>query len=127
MRRSIFLVGSAMLVIGFILYQFGFSAELHQATLLGRWLDEVARPATSWGLSPEEVAVILQFIGGLLAVFGLIVCFAGVARLDKIRFQSRSVEPQKTEPKGTVKNCRFCGTEIEEGSTFCPSCNKSQT
>jgi hypothetical protein len=127
MRRSIFLVGSAMLVIGFIFYQFGFSAELHQATLLGRWLNEIAGPVASWGLSLDDVAVILQFIGGLLVVFGLVVCFAGVARSDKIQFQSRSIEPERTEPKGAVKNCKFCGAEIKEGSTFCSSCNKSQT
>jgi hypothetical protein len=116
-----------MLVVGFILYQFGFSAELHQVTLLGKWLNEIAGPAASWGLSLEEVAIILQFVGGFLFISGLIVCFAGVARSDKIRFQSRSIEPQKTEPKGATKNCKFCGAEIEEGSTFCPSCNKSQT
>ncbi len=126
MDRSRFLVGAVMLVAGFLLYQVGFSSELHPATLLGHWLAEFAKGAAPWGLSLEFTAVMLQFIGGLLAIFGLIVCFAGVARPNGVPFQSRPVGPAKIRPTETVMNCKFCGAEIKLGSSFCPSCKKSQ-
>jgi hypothetical protein len=40
----------------------------------------------SWGLRSEVAAIILQFTGGLLVNFGLIVCFDGVAQSDGVRF-----------------------------------------
>ena len=126
MKRSIFLVGALMLVIGFVLHQFGFSSELHQTTLLGTWLAYVARLFAPLGLSIEATAVILQFAGGLLAIFGLLVCFAAVARSSGARFQGVPVAASN-KPVRTVANCRFCGAQIEPGSSFCPACKKSQT
>ena len=121
MKRSVFLAGSLMLVIGFISYQFGLSSELHPTTLLGAWLAEFAKLMTSWGLSLEIVAVMLQFVGGLIAIFGLVICFAGAASATRII--ARPIESQKKE---SSTNCRFCGAEIEAGSSFCPKCTKSQ-
>jgi hypothetical protein len=126
MDRSRFLIGTIMLVTGFILYQLGLSSELHPTTLLAQWLAEFAKSAAPWSLSPEVIAVMLQLTGGLLAIFGLIVCFAGVARPNGTRFQSRPMDPARTRPTRTVTNCKFCGVEIRPGSSFCPSCKKSQ-
>jgi hypothetical protein len=116
MRKSIFLVGSLILVIGFVLYQLGFSYELHQ-TLLGKWMAQFAKPVISWGLSLEVFAVVLEFTGGLLAMFGFVLCFASVARSGGTRV---------IEHIRVVTNCRFCGAEIDKDSLFCKSCNKSQ-
>lgn len=127
MRRSIFLVGSLMLVVGFIVYQFGFSSELHQTTLLGRLWAQLGRTAILGRLTLEAVAVILQFAGGLLAIFGLIVCFAAVARPNETRPKSGTIEYLTTEPERASVNCRFCAAQIVDGSSFCPVCKKSQT
>jgi len=127
MKRSVFLAGSIMLVVGFILYQFGFSYELHQTTLLARWLAQLANPIIQRGLSLEGAAIILQFTGGLLTIFGIIICFAGVAGHSKASLMSRSVKPVETGTESDTTNCRFCGARIEEGSSFCSKCNKSQT
>ncbi len=123
LKRSVFLAGSLMLVIGFIFYQFGLSSELHPTTLLGAWLAELAKSITMWGLSLEIVAVVLQFAGGIIAIFGLIICFAGVARSGAKNIIAGPIESRKRK-QGT--DCRFCGAEIEAGSSFCPKCNKSQ-
>jgi len=126
MKRGALLVGSLMLVVGFILYQFGLSYELHPTSLLGRWLARFAENEVPWNLSLEVVAVLLQFVGGLLAIFGLIVCFAGVSRSDGAKFQSKPVDLLRIKASRTVTNCRFCGAEIRQGSPFCPNCNRSQ-
>ena len=126
MGRLRFLVGSVMLVTGFLLYQVGLSSELHPTTVLGQWLAEFAKSAFPWGSSIEVIAVMLQFIGGLLAIFGLIVCFAAVARSNGARFQSRPMDPARIRPTRTVTNCKFCGAEVAQGSLFCSNCSKSQ-
>jgi len=127
MKRSVFLAGSVMLVVGFILYQFGLSYELHQTTLLAKWLAQFVNPLIQRGLSLEGAAIMFQFTGGLLAIFGVIVCFAGVAGPNKTALVSRAVKPAGTGTGSDATNCRFCGARIEEGSSFCSQCNKSQT
>jgi hypothetical protein len=121
MRRRVFLLGSVMLVVGFVLYQFGLSSELHQTTLLRTWLAELSKPLIQRGISLEVMTILFEFGGGLLVIFGLIVCFAGAARSNHVTHLVRAAEPARITSK-----CRFCGAEIEEGSTFCPSCKKSQ-
>ena len=116
-----------MLIVGFILYQFGISSELHQTTLLAKWLNQLAGPLTSWGLSQEALAIILQFTGGLITIFGLIICFAAAARPNQPQFKARPTEPSSVQPTKPIVKCRFCDAEIEYGSSFCPNCNKSQT
>jgi hypothetical protein len=123
MKRSIFALGSIMLFFGFILYQLGMSSELHQTTFLARWLGKLAEPLTCRGLSLEIVSIILQFVGGLIAIFGLVICFAGVAR-SKTQILTRAMESKRSESKA-VSTCKFCGADIEEGLSFCPKCNKS--
>ncbi len=113
-----------MLFVGFILYQLGMSSELHQTTFVARWLARLVEPATSRGLSLDIVAVILQFTGGLIAIFGLIICFAGVARSTETQIVTRAIEPARSESEA-VATCKFCGANIQEGLSFCPKCNKS--
>jgi len=122
MRRTVFILGSIMLVVGFILYQFGLSSELHQTTLLRTWLADLSKPLISRGISLDAITILFEFGGGLLVIFGLIVCFAGAARPNHITHPARPAEPTRATSK-----CRFCGAEVQEGSTFCPSCNKSQS
>jgi hypothetical protein len=121
MRRTVFFLGSIMLVVGFILYQFGLSSELHQTTLLRSWLADLSKPLISRGISLDAITILFEFGGGLLVIFGLIVCFAGAARPNQIMHPTRRAEPTRATSK-----CRFCGAEIQVGSSFCPSCNKSQ-
>jgi hypothetical protein len=121
MRRTVFLIGSMMLVVGFILYQFGLSSELYQTTLLRSWLADLSKPLITRGISLEAITILLEFGGGLLVIFGLIVCFEGAARPNYTTRPARPVEPTRNTSK-----CRFCGADVQEGSTFCPSCNKSQ-
>jgi hypothetical protein len=116
-----------MIFAGFMLHQFGFSSELHQSTLLWTWVVDLARPVTHYGLSFEAIALVLQFSGGLLTLFGLVVCFAGVAGSKTIQFIDSPVEHSRETPTATSANCRFCGTEFKESSSFCSGCGKSQS
>ncbi|MCJ7505284.1 hypothetical protein MUP05_02265 [Candidatus Bathyarchaeota archaeon] len=78
MRRSTFLIGSLMLVVSFTFHEFGLMSTLHQQNLFGELLAEVAE-MIRWERSLGLLAALFQLFGGILAIFGLIVCFAGVA------------------------------------------------
>jgi len=116
-----------MIFAGFVLHQFGFSSELHQSTLLWTWLTDLGKPVTHYGLSFEVIALVLQFSGGLLILFGLVVCFAGVAGSKTIQFIDRPVEHSREAPAAISANCRFCGAGFKESSSFCSVCGKSQS
>jgi hypothetical protein len=126
MRRSIFLAGSLMIIAGFMLYQFGFSSELNQSTLLWTWLTKLAKPVVHYGLSLELIALILQFSGGLLLLFGLVICFAGVASSKMIQFAGGHIEHSRKAPARIISSCRFCGAGFKDSSTFCSACGRSQ-
>lgn len=115
-----------MVVVGFVLYQIGFSYELRQAALLRTWLDEFVGLLTTWSLRSEVAAIVLQFTGGVLLILGLLVCFTGINASDNTRFAGKYAPRSRATPKVNVTNCRFCGEKIREDASFCPSCEKSQ-
>lgn len=61
-----------------------------------------------------------------MILFGLVVCFAEVASSKRIQFVDRPVKHSKETTSGIVANCRFCGAEFKDNSSFCIACGRSQ-
>jgi len=82
------------------------------------------------GQSTDLFAVFLQFGGGIVAIFGLIIAISGVAAPQGTKARYVQAQPQplaKTaQPFMQQFNCKFCGAEIEKDEVFCPKCRRAQ-
>ncbi|MFX0095979.1 MAG: hypothetical protein ACFFBD_29845 [Candidatus Hodarchaeota archaeon] len=128
MPRFNFVIGMILLIAGFVIYQFGFSLILHQMgipNLLARIFPE--------GSNFELIGTILQFIGGISGVFGFGICIVNVVYTQRkdtlreiIKLRSYIEQIRIPRPITPIIKCMFCGAKINQGTVFCPMCNKSQ-
>lgn len=112
-------LGGLMLILGFILYQIGFSIMQQQSLLMA----DIGKFLLPWFDKKELIGLILEFGGGLVAILGLIITVAGgissaVGGVALSQSIDTSGRPAMT--------CKFCGAEMPAGEVFCSSCHKSQ-
>jgi hypothetical protein len=130
MGRSRFIVGALGIVVGFFVYQCGLFLTLgeFEASLVGLGLSDLRATLLSLFGSLALAGAILQLVGGIVAIAGLLVCISWVGSprvmLASARAQ-RSAELVTHTPESGPK-CKFCGTAMESGAAFCPSCQRSQ-
>jgi hypothetical protein len=84
----------------------------------------------------ELVGVLLQLLGGVLLVTGLIVSVSSIVEIkfeDERRnllaeflpiFEERIANVFTSQ--ATAQKCKFCGTPLKAGAIFCSSCGRSQ-
>lgn len=130
MGRSRFIVGALGIVVGFFVYQYGLFLTLGdlQASLVGLGLSDLNAALLSLFGSPALTGAILQLIGGIMAIAGLLVC---ISWIGSQKVMPSSIKGQRTaelasEVPETAPKCKFCGAIMEPGMTFCPSCQRAQ-
>jgi hypothetical protein len=133
--------GVNFLIVGLVLFLVGLLMILHQAAVVG-FFSQILPDVQAIEIS----GVIVQFIGQILVIFGVIRLvstkfYVGIQterqalmvgftqtmqRIDRIdRLISAQMSTTRIEIPTAPSNCKFCGTKIQQGR-FCPKCNKSQ-
>jgi len=123
MGRLTFATGTLILIIGFIIYQFGLLITLHQATFTGQLV-----AIFPGGSSLDLIGVALEFGGGILGLIGLVICISNAIstqRKETLR-EIRELKATLSKMLTPKRRCKFCGAEIDEETTFCSVCNRSQ-
>jgi len=131
MGRLRFIPGAIGMLAGFFIYQYGLFLELDhlEASLLGLALSSVGTAVVSLFGSSAIAGGVLQLIGGVVAIAGVLACISWLGSQPRIlpmpsvaRIKSESV----TIISANVRKCKFCGTPIESDAAFCPSCQRAQ-
>ncbi|MGA3298299.1 MAG: hypothetical protein ABSD41_12725, partial [Candidatus Bathyarchaeia archaeon] len=117
---------------GFTLFFLGFSIGATSNSFLGDMSRRLI--PLDWAISFR--ASIFQLLGGLIAVTGFILCISPnpPAPLPPpspptiiIQKVSEPAAPAITSETPSVPKCKFCGSPMQTGDAFCPSCKRSQT
>ncbi len=129
-------VGSALLMVGFILFSFGLLLALHQTIIVEDIMSIIPDSRVV-----EVVGVLLQVFGAVLVVTGLLMSISSIVAVKLederhvlIEFTAsveRTLNALESKMAGITKaseaqKCKYCGTELVEGDIFCPACGKSQ-
>lgn len=142
-------VGSIESILGIIILGFGMLMTLHQPTIVNYFSGMISDISLI-----ELTGVLIGLAGAILTVTGLTTSVSGVigVKLATERGYLNTVLVPSIQEKvaGTVatqmqsmeqkmesltvqvnestqsKKCKFCGTKLTEGTSFCPSCGKSQ-
>jgi len=130
-------VGSALLIVGFILFSFGFLIALHQTIIV----EEIMSVIPDLGVV-EVAGVLLQVFGAVIVVTGLLMSISSIvavklederrvliefaASVERTLNALESKMAKITKTSETAQKCKYCGTELVEGNIFCPACGKSQ-
>ena len=130
-------VGSTLLIVGFILFSFGFLIALHQTIIV----EEIMSVIPDLGVV-EVVGVLLQVFGAVIVVTGLLMSISSIvavklederrvliefaASVERTLNALESKMTKITKTSETAQKCKYCGTELVEGNIFCPACGKSQ-
>jgi hypothetical protein len=130
MGRPRFIAGALGIVVGFFLYQYGLFLTLGnlEASLVGLGLSDLSATLFSLFGSLPLAGAILQLVGGISAIAGLLVC---ISWIGSQRVMPPSTRAQRTAELATkiadsASKCKFCGALMESGMAFCPSCQRSQ-
>jgi len=132
MGRSRFIVGALGIVVGFFVYQYGLFLTLgeacQEASLVGLGLSDLSGALLSLFGSPALTGAILQLIGGIIAIAGLLVCISwiGSQRVMPPSIGAQRTAELVTQTPDSAPKCKFCGALMESGMAFCPSCQRAQ-
>jgi hypothetical protein len=130
MGRSRFIVGGLAIVVGFFVYQYGLFLTLGdlEASLVGLGLSDLSAALLSLFGSPAITGAILQLIGGVIAITGLLVCISwiGSQRVMPPSIRAQGTAELVTQVPASAPKCKFCGALMESGAAFCPSCQRAQ-
>jgi len=137
MARLTFVAGAFGIIVGFFVYQCGLFLTLdHGGSLVGLGLGSLTEVLVPQFGSAAIAGAIFQIVGAMAAIAGLLGSMSSVVAHPSI-VPRPIVAPKKSEPDilssfvsqlqslGSQK-CKFCGTPIELGATFCPSCQRAQ-
>lgn len=139
--RAKIALGSALLILGFFVYQLSiFMAE--QPT---SWLGGAATAILAFvspGQPTDLSVIIMKFGGGILAIIGLIIAISGVAAqevdarsfhalqstIQTLQSSVQTLQSSASSPQRLVQQfaCKFCGAKIDAGEFFCPACGRAQ-
>lgn len=114
-----FLVGFVVLILGFVAYRLGVAINIAKNSLVG---DFVMNYAPN-GISIDLLGILLEFGGGILLLFGIVISVTALSKAKKVRYTA--VKDTQAKPPIEVIRCKFCSTELGD-SSFCPECGKSQ-
>jgi len=125
MARLRFVTCAFEMVVGFFVYEYGLFLTLDLWPSLSGWTLGIL----PWMGSVPVMGAVLQLIGGVLGIIGLLSCIAWVgsqprhkpAPADLRRISQLNVYPP---PLGT--RCKFCGAAMEADQAFCPKCERAQ-
>lgn len=140
MKRNPLALGTLLLILGLMIYQFGTLATLHQPTLMNyvsSFLPDVQLV--------ELIGVLSQIFGIVLVVAGFISLVSSIFAIqleNEMRRLGREISIRIKEgisdivarqrlnmslqnPQ-TARVCKFCGSPFEGNDVFCPKCGKSQ-
>jgi len=130
----------ALLVLGFIVYEFGIFMVQQPTSLLGG----AARGFITLFSSEQsaDLSATVKLAGGIMAILGLIMTINGVATsgercargLQALQASVRELESRINvlQTSGLVQlqiqqfSCKFCGAKIEKDELFCPVCGRAQ-
>ena len=130
MGRSRFIVGALGIVVGLFVYQYGLFLTLGdlQASLVGLGLSDVSAGLLSLFGSRALTGAILQLIGGIIAIAGLLVCISwiGSQRMMPPSIGAQRAAELVTQTPESAPKCKFCGAVMEPDAAFCPSCQRAQ-
>ena len=130
MGRSRFIAGALGIVVGFFVYQYGLFLTLGdlEASLVGLGLSDLSAALLSLFGSAALTGAILQLIGGIIAISGLLVCISwiGSQRVMPPSIRAQRTAELVTQTPDSAPKCKFCGALMEYGMAFCPSCQRAQ-
>jgi hypothetical protein len=130
MGRSQFIVGALGIVVGFFVYQYGLFLTLGdlEASLVGLGLSDLSATLLSLFGSPALTGAILQLIGGIIAIAGLLVCISwiGSQRVMPPSIRAQRTTELVTQVPDSPPKCKFCDAVMESDAAFCPSCQRAQ-
>ncbi|MGA3109526.1 MAG: hypothetical protein ABSD99_08810 [Candidatus Bathyarchaeia archaeon] len=127
-----FITGSVLLYAGFMLFFLGFSIT----NISNLFLDDMSRWLIPLGWAISLRASIFELLGGIIAVTGFILCISPnepapippppppTIIIQKV---PERAAPTTANETSAVPKCKFCGSSMQTGALFCPSCQKSQT
>ena len=76
------LIGGIMLLIGFIMYQTGISTALEQNQSTLKLVNFIAS-TLKITLETDIVILIMEYLGGIIAILGLLVCISSLATKEE--------------------------------------------
>ena len=130
MGRSRFIVGALGIVVGFFVYQYGLFLTLGdlEASLVGLGLSDLNAALLSMFGSPALTGAILQLIGGIIAIAGLLVCISWIGSQRVVPPSIRELRTTElvTQTPESARKCKFCSAVMEPDAAFCPSCQRAQ-
>jgi hypothetical protein len=148
MKRSSSMLYSTFLVIGVLFFFLGLLALTHQSNVIGFF--SLILPDIQ---TIELFGVLLQSVGVLLVLYGIMkfvtdelivksgkenqaILFSLMQTVERVDRRTTevveklgSIQMANSAPQtqvSTFLKCRFCGSKVDQGSSFCPSCGKSQ-
>lgn len=142
MEKKSLSYGIFLLILGFIIYEFGLFMTLHQISSLVAYITNII-PDTS---TIELIGILLQFAGGTLIIAGFVSSISNIVSTNLENYRRNLADEilSRLEQKMTnimtslttqnvgslapqeTRSCRFCGAKLGNEDLFCPSCGKSQ-
>lgn len=125
MTRVRFVTGAFAIVLGFVVYEYGFFLTLNLWPDLSGW----TLGFLPWMGSVPVMGAALQLIGGVLSIAGLLSCIAWVGSRPTEKPTPggfRAASEPNVHPASSGRRCRFCGAAMESDQAFCPKCQRAQ-
>jgi hypothetical protein len=130
MGRSRFVAGALGIVAGFFVYQCGLFLALDhlEGSLVGLGLSSLSPTLFSLFGSPPIAGAVLQLIGGIVAIAGLLLCISSVGSQPrgKVPPELTAMSRPDTQVAASVRKCKYCGAAMEQDAAFCPKCERAQ-
>jgi|GEM_PF-4738826 hypothetical protein len=133
--RGKVILGSTLLILGFIIYQLGTTMLIAPGSHLSELAETFITPILQ-NQTPEMVAVAIQYGGGIIAAIGLVTAITGVAANGEVkalkstinRLESTIQNLQANQLRNQIPKptCRFCGADMAVNDSFCPKCGRAQ-
>ncbi|WP_455284071.1 hypothetical protein [[Eubacterium] cellulosolvens] len=123
--RLRFITGAFGIIAGFFVYEYGFFLTLDLYPSLSGW----SAALLPWVGSPAVFGAVLQLIGGVLAIAGLLLCIAWIGSQSMGKTMMSRL-PRTSVPDTrvaiSVRRCKYCEATLESDSVFCPQCQRAQ-